>query len=85
MKWETLKAAELSLMRNGQESEALGVDSIQERRRGGLCHRVEEFGGFIDRGEGLSGVKSGDVPLGEDGALGLSPLGLTARKFAETF
>lgn len=93
MKWESLKADELALMRNGASGGTIVDDSIQERRRGGLCHRVEEFGGVAGIGEVPLPLKGGQAEVGgrededgdeDGGALKLRRRpGLAARKLGE--
>jgi hypothetical protein len=88
MKWEKLKADELALMRNGSLADTFGAsggDAIQERRRGGLCDRVEEFGGVIDQAELKRWHGIGEMIDNEEGgALGLiRPMG--GVKVGETF
>lgn len=83
MRWEPLKEAELALMRNGG-GEVQGVEGIEERRRGGLCHRVAEFGGSPPVLEAEEVVAAEDE--GETEGLGLSNVGLVEqRKAGESF
>ena len=63
-----------------------GVEGIEERRRGGLCHRVEEFGGAPPVPEAGGSTTKGEIASEEDGGLGLSIVGrVEERKLGETF